>query len=542
MHALLKPRYLLTLIVILGLFLRVFQLAENPVGLHGDEASIGYNAYSLLKTGRDQNGKFLPLSIDQFGDFRPAGYHYLDIPFVAVLGLNALAVRLPAALFGTASIVVFFFLIRILLKNQNAALLSTLFLAVSPWHITISRATSEGVIALFFVMLGTLLWIKSTRPKTLGAAALCFVISFLFYHAARVFVPLMLVPLIMYKRDVKKSLVAFGAIILALIFILRLSQGFDRPSSVSILNIPGGWQGIIQQQSGEDGTQNPLITRAFHNKLYTLSRFFLTSYFTHYTGEFFFLANGNPVRYRVPWMGVLQFTDMILLPIGLAVLLLELIRKKNMTALFFLSWFAVGGVPSGLTWEDLPNIQRASFMIPGMLALSTYGAMELVNGSRRYRYFIIAVLSVITIGSLLYFFHMYFHHGKTHEPWHRSAAEAELVFALEKISQTAPVVMTTSGNNNLIFHLFYRKFDPAKFQAMGSPKEEERLVFLGMKLTGNPCPLGNTDQEVEADLSTVFVSEYKCKKPKNAEVLQTIYYPDGSGVFTLMRLTYLPVK
>ena len=74
----------LLVVFIVALFLRVYKLNEFPVGLHGDEASIGYNAYSLYKTAHDQNGKFLPIAIDQFGDFRPAGYHYLDIPFVAL--------------------------------------------------------------------------------------------------------------------------------------------------------------------------------------------------------------------------------------------------------------------------------------------------------------------------------------------------------------------------------------------------------------------------------------------------------------------------
>ncbi|MCL4360317.1 hypothetical protein M1555_03640 [Patescibacteria group bacterium] len=73
MNARLRTQIILGCIILAGLAVRFFNLAGMPVGLHGDEVSIGYNAYSLLKTGRDQNGNFLPLAIDQFGDWRPAG-------------------------------------------------------------------------------------------------------------------------------------------------------------------------------------------------------------------------------------------------------------------------------------------------------------------------------------------------------------------------------------------------------------------------------------------------------------------------------------
>ncbi|MBI4029179.1 MAG: glycosyltransferase family 39 protein, partial [Candidatus Blackburnbacteria bacterium] len=143
----------LAIIFLIALFLRVINLASVPVGLHGDEASIGYNAYSLLKTGKDQDGHFLPLSFDQFGDFRAAGYGYLDIPFVALFGLNAFAVRLPAALFGSLTIIIFYFFLLELFENKSIALIGSFLLAILPWHINISRASSEGVISSFFVLL-----------------------------------------------------------------------------------------------------------------------------------------------------------------------------------------------------------------------------------------------------------------------------------------------------------------------------------------------------------------------------------------------------
>ena len=114
----------LGIIILIALCLRLYRLSDVPVGFHGDEASIGYNSYSLLKTARDQNNNFLPLAIDQFGDFRPAGYHYLSIPFLATFGLTELATRLPAALIGGITVLPFYFLVFQLFKNQTLALLA----------------------------------------------------------------------------------------------------------------------------------------------------------------------------------------------------------------------------------------------------------------------------------------------------------------------------------------------------------------------------------------------------------------------------------
>lgn len=154
-----KKHLLIIIIFFIALFLRTYALSSIPVGLHGDEVSIGYNAYSLLKTARDQDGNFLPLSFDQFGNFRAPGYQYIAVPFIALLDLNALSVRLPAAIFGSLTILVFYLFLVELFRNKNIALIGSFLLAILPWHINISRGTSEAVISSFFVLLGIYIYI-----------------------------------------------------------------------------------------------------------------------------------------------------------------------------------------------------------------------------------------------------------------------------------------------------------------------------------------------------------------------------------------------
>src|SRR3989344_1238336 len=99
-----KTKYFLFLILTFASILRLWNLGGNPPHLTPDEAAVGYNAYSILKTGRDEYGEFLPIIFKSFGDYKPGLYVYLTVPSVAILGLNEFAARLPSAFFGIISV------------------------------------------------------------------------------------------------------------------------------------------------------------------------------------------------------------------------------------------------------------------------------------------------------------------------------------------------------------------------------------------------------------------------------------------------------
>src|SRR3990167_2913092 len=99
-------------ILILAFILRFYRLGEIPLSLDWDETSNAYNAYSILKTGRDEYGLFLPITNRSFEDYKPPLYMYLNIPTVAVFGLTAFAARLPSAIFGFLTVPIIYFLAK----------------------------------------------------------------------------------------------------------------------------------------------------------------------------------------------------------------------------------------------------------------------------------------------------------------------------------------------------------------------------------------------------------------------------------------------
>ena len=151
-------------ILVLAFILRFYKLGEIPLSLDWDENSNAYNAYSILKTGRDEYGNFLPITNRSFDDYKPPLYMYLNVVTVAIFGLTPFAARLPSAFFGFLTVPAMYFLARKIfeksnvsgqlsvVKSESIALLSMLMLAISPWHLQFSRVGFEATVGLFFAV------------------------------------------------------------------------------------------------------------------------------------------------------------------------------------------------------------------------------------------------------------------------------------------------------------------------------------------------------------------------------------------------------
>lgn len=87
-----KYKWLLLAILILGFLCRLLFLKSMPGGLNQDEASIGYEAYSIMKFGTDRHGISYPVHLISWGSGQNALYAYLLIPFIKLMGLSEFSV------------------------------------------------------------------------------------------------------------------------------------------------------------------------------------------------------------------------------------------------------------------------------------------------------------------------------------------------------------------------------------------------------------------------------------------------------------------
>jgi len=174
-------------IVLIIVIARFYNLGITPYGLNIDEASYGYDAYSLLKTGKDQWGNTFPVSLLSFGDSKPAGLAYVISPLIPIFDLGTLAIRLPSAISGMYLIGIFYLILQHLSRTKWNLFLVVVF-ALSPWSYGISRLFYEPNIALAFFMTGwlnLLYYTEFKKSKYLYIASILLAISGYFYVAYR---------------------------------------------------------------------------------------------------------------------------------------------------------------------------------------------------------------------------------------------------------------------------------------------------------------------------------------------------------------------
>lgn len=144
--------------LLIGILARTFMFGEVPGDINQDEAFAGYNAYTLLHYARDSYGYRLPVYLTAWGSGMNALESYLMIPFVALFGLKIWAIRLPMLLVGIFSLVAVY---KIVLRFSNTkfALLALFLVAISPWHVMLSRWALESNLAPGFVLFGIFFFI-----------------------------------------------------------------------------------------------------------------------------------------------------------------------------------------------------------------------------------------------------------------------------------------------------------------------------------------------------------------------------------------------
>jgi len=543
-----KTFFLLAGIFLIGTILRFYHLGAVPVGLHRDEAFLGYNAYSIAKTGRDMTGKFLPIHSESFL-YSPMGYSYFSLPFINFFGLNAFSIRFSSAIFGSLTILVTFFLVRQLFFtskiHEQFGLASAFFLAISPWHINLSRTATENTIVVFFVILGVLgyaHWIRTYRWYYLVGAFASFGITFFIYQAPRIFLPFFL-PLLFFtfRSQVRKKIVMIGlfiiVILLPLVFILRSPNLSLRIRTVSIF-ASGATQLTLDEQIREDGMSNRFLTRFYHNKFTAYGAQVLQNYFDHFSYRFLFTDDILPLRYRIPGSGLLYLFELPLALLGFW----SMLRDQKRLGYFFAGWVLLAPMGSALTFDDIPNLQRTLLIFPALSIVSAYGLVVLGQYIKKYRQLGMVIGGIIVLLSVLQYAHQYYVHGVVHQPWYRQEGYQELVKKVDaRLSSYQKAIITNRETAPTIFFLFYGKYDPITFQREtknSALRDFDRVGFAKYEFSEEECPLRDIISKDGSVTTTgkpgiLYVDSGLCKDMKYGRYLDAVRRSDSTIVFKI---------
>lgn len=438
MKTLIKSKYILVIIIIFGAIIRLTNITNNPPALYGDELTLVYDSYSLIKTGGyDSTGAFMPLTFSM-GAGRPAGYVYSIIPFVWIFGPNALGIRLLSALSGIALIFIIYKLTEKLF-NERVALISAFLTSVSIWDISLSRVGFEAHFALLLSTLGIYLLVDA--PKRLinwGVAALLFGITLHTYPTYKLSLPLIILALFIYHKDILQSQIKKVMLFIAILGVfvglsvqqLIFNNSEQRFSNINFLSRSDVRDGVIQKVTIDRNTSDlpEQLKSVFHNRAIEYSSILINSYLSNFSLDYLiFKGDGNP-RHNPSGMGSIYYVELITLILGLA----YLIRSNNKASKLLIPWLIIAPIPTSILLEN--HALRNSFMLPSLLVISSIGIYSLLETRNKLSKILFVFITLGIIWQFLMFIQNIFYLSpKTNAQfWSVSAKNAALYINQQK--------------------------------------------------------------------------------------------------------------
>ncbi|MEA2056915.1 MAG: glycosyltransferase family 39 protein [Patescibacteria group bacterium] len=533
----------LILILLISLGLRFYQLGNLPSAFHTDEMALGYNGWSLLRTGKDEWGERLPLVLRSFDDYKPAVYSYLSIPGIALFGLSQFSTRLPAAIFGCLLSILVYFLVKQLTKDKLTALISALVIAISPWHIEISRTAIEAGVALSLSMLVYVLIDKKIKfkGKNVLLAALSLAILYT-YHTARILFPLLLLVKLVVYREKSKKLFLLASFLFLIGIGLSLTSSSSRFAQISLFS-DRETQLLQAEAIREDGgpISTPLLlTRIFHNKYYYLAQTFTKSYLTNTSLSYLFLGGAQPPRVTIPETGQFLLCFLPFFLIGIAISLKKWCKFDQ----WLLIWLLLAPIPASLTTAEIPHTYRTLYLLPVVAIYIGLGINFIIEKLNKPRSKSLNYLLIIGALAILTFFtargwHQYRVHQQVHRPWHRQFGYKNLITKLNNLNQAEKITITNRENEPFMAILFYNQIDPEAYQALDQKRLSHKAIEQGAKqwsmwhyvFSEDTCPHDLED----TNPNHYYVVMPTCELPKNYERVDEVSFLDGVTEFYLDR-------
>ncbi len=540
-------KLLFAAVIIVAVFFRFYDLAKVPPQPTVDEVSIGYNAYSILKTGADEYGNKFPILLRAYDDWRPALYVYLVMPFVGLFGLDVVSVRLPSVILSTLSVLAIYFLLKELFskskyKSEIPIIGSALF-AISPWHIYISRFGHEVNASSAFLIFGILFFFRflSKQKWNLYLSGLFFALSFGSYQSTKIVVPLIVLTLcLLYFKTLtkdKKTLIItaiIGLVIAAPIILTSFDKNaLIRFKGTSLLSTSESYFGITSNRLAVDKNYGNILGLIFDNKKTSSLLLISHAYLSHLDPVWLFINEGGE-QFKAPMIGLLYLFELPLIILGLLFFTRIGISSKN--AIFIIMWGAVAIIPGAIT-NGYAHPLRVFSILPVPQILAAVGLITILTYSNKYRSLrtlSLIAFSFIPVVSVVWFFHSYFTLVPRELSEHSQYGVLNVFRETSKIDNKYSHVIVSNQDKlfeSYMFFLYLHKYDPVKYQREGGtisggyaePHRIGKYTFVDVndKLYGNTLYVLNPD-------------EVKKFHSISKKILKRIYYMDGKIAFVIL--------
>ncbi len=447
-----KERIVLILLI-LGVAVRVAGFPAVPAGFNQDEAIVAYNAFTLLHEGVEPYGHPYPMNLLSWGQGSPVFGAVVMMPSLFLFGSTVFAIRLPYLLLGCLTLPLFYLFLR-RIADRETAVLGLFLLAISPWHIGISRWALDANTFPFLLLAGCTLLLASRDRSVLWlyAAMMTFALSLYAYGPALVVVPVLLLfslPFAVHLRkgkivDVLGSLAVFGVLAIPmLLYVLINTHVLDwQTLHIGPLTIPKleGVSRFVSQgffsRTDVIGTMRANIL-IFVNVLWT--------------------QNDGNIYNVLPRFGIFYGVGTVFAAWGLGILMRRLWTSKESPFVILAAWL-LGCL--ALSPMLVSNINRINAVPLLLIALAAIGLRQLLPHRLAFR--------AVIVYFLLWFISFVYAYFVTFAPALGTAFQSNLYGAIRDVVRnvpSGPICITAQANAPDTFAMLAGEIPSAGFRA-----------------------------------------------------------------------------
>lgn len=472
------PLFFCVILLLVATFLRLWQLESLPGELHRDEASIGYNAYSILLTGHDEYGVSWPFNFRAFGEYKLPGLIYATVPFIQWFGLNEWAIRLPTALAGILTLPVLFWCIRELGYTKRVATIGVILLSLSFWHITQSRNVYEPLVGLLWSTLALTTWLRAQRQPLWAVASIGFyLLSAIFYNVPWLLMPLLyiVISLQVHSTEIVKKKVVLSALVIIILCGVGIGialQGVNTSrSSVTVFNNPE------LTKTSEDFLYASLVAQVPSRiarvielpitlQLQTLFASYLSSFNPAYL---FSLGDVNP-WHNLRNIHLGNFNPVLIVPM-LAGLLVLIKQWNSQSSRILTTLLVLTPLISGLTIEA-PITNR---LLDFHLALTILAAVgvdylwSVSNTTLQKSFFVGLMIAYFAFFGIFFFRYFYTFNFTLDYRWNQGIKS--MIQTIQPLEGEYSSIFIHGWDLSYIFVAFYHPFPPTEFS-----KDAQRYI------------------------------------------------------------------
>lgn len=523
-------------IFLLGFLLRFYKLGDVPRGFYQDESAIGYNAYSILKTGKDEHGVSFPLYFKSFGDQKLPIYIYSSVIPIRLFGLNEFAVRFSSAFFGSLTIIVFYFFMKELTKNKLHTTIATFLLAINPWSLHYSRATFEVSICLFLFVTGGLLLMKSFTTKRglyFLIGTLCFIISLYTYNLTRLLSPVLYILFILTSWKKVRSIPTvwlYSTVVLSIValipfFITFFMSGGAKSASGTLLFSSKAVQAPLLEFRSYLLILPAMATKFFFNNYILTLWQYLNNIASYISVSFFFIEGSSHGNHGIGNVGQFYLFELPLLIWGFFASWRERYAYRVLLTLWAIATILVASFT-----RDVPHATRSFFLIVPFLFFSSLGLCRYLNWLKQIKYyylkiFIACFVSIFIFYNILYYFTSYYvrfpiFYAKS---W-RLADKDVSEFIHENEKNYNKIIFDKKAGFVYTSLLFFTKYDPKAFKINARRNLDDAEGFSEVTSFGK---YEFRDVEWGSDLQnekTLIITSLD-ERPEDSQVVKQFYYP-----------------